>query len=86
MIVPYQAADRLNGSSPDSSAKKASVLSALSACDMLIFGQVTVSVSAEYLILEGTVPDLGDDEKAVTIAEALVGTGYVRNRLLCCRQ
>lgn len=71
--------------SPSDHAKRSAVLCALSACDMLVFDRVTVSIDNEVFMLEGIVPDFGDNERAVTIAEAVVGSGNVRNRLLCGR-
>ncbi len=45
--------------------------------------EITVSISGSYLILEGFVRLSGGDvERAIEIAEGVVGRGYVRGRLL----
>ncbi|MBY2986696.1 BON domain-containing protein [Rhizobium leguminosarum] len=62
-------------------ATRASVESALQAADFEA-GEITVSISGSYVILEGFVRRRGDVERAIEIAEGVVGRGYVRARLL----
>ncbi|MCH4544239.1 BON domain-containing protein [Rhizobium changzhiense] len=63
-------------------ATRASVESALHAAADFEAGGITVSVSGSYVILEGFVRRRGDVERAVEIAEGVVGRCYVRARLL----
>ncbi|MDF0695367.1 BON domain-containing protein [Rhizobium sp. MC63] len=63
-------------------ATRASVESALHATDDLDAGEITVSTLSSYVILEGFVRRHGDVERAVAIAESVVGRGYVHSRLL----
>ncbi|MBA5805165.1 BON domain-containing protein [Rhizobium changzhiense] len=63
-------------------ATRASVESALHAAADFEAGEITVSVSGSYVILEGFVRRRGDVERAVEIAEGVVGRCYVRARLL----
>ncbi|MBY5458135.1 BON domain-containing protein [Rhizobium leguminosarum] len=63
-------------------ATRASVESALHAAGDIEAGEITVSISGSYLILEGVVRRRSDVERAVEIAESVVGRGYVRSRLL----
>jgi osmotically-inducible protein OsmY len=63
-------------------ATRASVESALrSACD-IDADEIVVEMLGAYVILEGFVRQRGDVERAVEIAEDVVGTGYVRSRML----
>ncbi|MBB4479156.1 BON domain-containing protein [Rhizobium etli] len=63
-------------------ATRASVESALHAANDLDAGEITVSMLGSYVILEGFVRRHGDVERAVAIAESVVGQGYVHSRLL----
>lgn len=63
-------------------ATRASVESALHAAPDIEAGEITVSISGSYVILEGFVRRRGDVERAIEIAEGVVGRGYVRARLL----
>ncbi|MBB3916307.1 osmotically-inducible protein OsmY [Rhizobium pisi] len=63
-------------------ATRASVESALHAADNIEAGEVIVSMLGSYVILEGFVRRRGDVERAVEIAESIVGRGYVRSRML----
>ncbi|EJC69337.1 putative periplasmic or secreted lipoprotein [Rhizobium leguminosarum bv. viciae WSM1455] len=63
-------------------ATRASVESALHAAADIEAGEITVTISGSYVILEGFVRRRGDVERAVEIAEGVVGRGYVRARLL----
>lgn len=63
-------------------ATRASVESALHAADDLDAGEITVSMLGSHVILEGFVRRRGDVERAVAIAESVVGRGYVHGRLL----
>ena len=63
-------------------ATRASVESALHAAADFEAGEITVSISGSYVILEGFVHRRGDVEGAIEIAEGVVGRGYVRGRLL----
>ncbi|CAN7165953.1 BON domain-containing protein [Rhizobium leguminosarum] len=64
------------------SATRASVEGALHAAADIEAGELTVSISGSYIILEGFVRRRGDVERAVEIVEGVVGRGYVRSRLL----
>ncbi|MBY5519745.1 BON domain-containing protein [Rhizobium leguminosarum] len=64
------------------SATRASVESALHAAADIEAGEITVSISGSYVILEGFVRWRGDVERAIEIAESVVGRGYARGRLL----
>lgn len=63
-------------------ATRASVESALHAAADIEAGEITVSISGSYVILEGFVRRRGDVEQAIEIAESVVGRGYVHSRLL----
>ncbi|MBY3039438.1 BON domain-containing protein [Rhizobium laguerreae] len=63
-------------------ATRVSVESALHAAADVEAGEITVSISGSYVILEGFVRRRGDVERAIEIAEGVVGRGYVRGRLL----
>ncbi|MBY5338444.1 BON domain-containing protein [Rhizobium leguminosarum] len=63
-------------------ATRASVKSALHAAGDIDVAEITVSIAGSYVILEGFVGGRGDVERAVEIAEGVVGRGYVRGRLL----
>ncbi|WEA62560.1 MULTISPECIES: BON domain-containing protein [Rhizobium] len=63
-------------------ATRASVESALHATGDIEAGEITVSISGAYVVLEGFVHRRGDVERAVEIAENIVGRGYVHSRLL----
>jgi len=61
---------------------RASVESALSAADDIDSGEIVVSILGPYVVLEGFVRQKGHVERAVEIAEDVVGKGYVRSRML----
>ncbi|MDC9808440.1 BON domain-containing protein [Rhizobium binxianense] len=63
-------------------ATRASVESALHATGDIEADQIIVGMSGAYVVLEGFVRRRGDVERAVEIAESIVGRGYVRSRLL----
>ncbi|MBY5771281.1 hypothetical protein HFN63_14335 [Rhizobium leguminosarum] len=63
-------------------ATRASVESALHAAADIEAGEITVGITGSYTILEGFVRRRGDVERAIEIAEGVVGRGYVRGRLL----
>ncbi|MBB4235111.1 BON domain-containing protein [Rhizobium esperanzae] len=63
-------------------ATRASVESALHAAGDLDAGEIIVTTSGPYVILEGFVHRRSDVERAVGIAESIVGRAYVRSRLL----
>lgn len=63
-------------------ATRASVESALHAAGDLDAGEIIVGMLGPYVILEGFVRQRGDVERAIGIAESVVGRGYVRSRLL----
>lgn len=63
-------------------ATRASVESALHAADDLDAEEIAVSMLGSYVILDGFVRRRGDVERAVAIAESIVGRGYVHSRLL----
>ncbi|WP_163877773.1 BON domain-containing protein [Rhizobium laguerreae] len=66
----------------DHAATRASVESALQAAGDIEVAEITVSIAGSYVILEGFVRLGGDVERAIEIAESVVGRGYVRSRLL----
>ncbi len=61
---------------------RASVESALSAAHDVDFSEIIVSTLGPYVVLEGFVRQKGHVERAVEIAEDVVGRGYVQSRLL----
>lgn len=63
-------------------ATRASVESALHAAGDLEAGEIIVGMLGPYVILEGFVRQRGDVERAIEIAESVVGRGYVRSRML----
>ncbi|MBY3210126.1 BON domain-containing protein [Rhizobium laguerreae] len=63
-------------------ATRASVESALQAAGDIEVAEITVSIAGSHVILEGFVRLGGDVERAIEIAESVVGRGYVRSRLL----
>ncbi|MBC2802154.1 BON domain-containing protein [Rhizobium ruizarguesonis] len=63
-------------------ATRASVESALHAAGDIEVAEISVSMAGSYVILEGFVCRRGDVERAIEIAEGVVGRGYVRSRLL----
>ena len=63
-------------------ATRASVESALHAAGDIEAADIIVSISGAYVVLEGFVRRRGDVERAVEIAESIVGRGHVRGRLL----
>ncbi|OHV26988.1 MULTISPECIES: BON domain-containing protein [Rhizobium] len=63
-------------------ATRASVESALHAAADLDAEEITVGVLGSYVILDGFVRRRGDVERAVAVAESIVGRGYVHSRLL----
>jgi osmotically-inducible protein OsmY len=63
-------------------ATRASVEGALHAAGDLDAEEIIVTTSGSYVILEGFVRQRGDVERAIEIAESIVGRGYVRSRLL----
>ena len=66
----------------DTAAIRASVESALHAEAGLDAAEIIVSTVGPYVILEGFVRQWGDSERALAIAEAIVGNGYVHCRML----
>jgi osmotically-inducible protein OsmY len=66
----------------EDSSTRASVESALSAAHDLNAEEIVVVILGSYVILEGFVRRKGDAERAVEIAEDVVGKGYVRSRIL----
>jgi osmotically-inducible protein OsmY len=54
----------------------------LSAAHDLNAEEIVVVILGSYVILEGFVRRKGDAERAVEIAEDVVGKGYVRSRIL----
>ncbi|MBB2752650.1 UNVERIFIED_ORG: osmotically-inducible protein OsmY [Rhizobium aethiopicum] len=63
-------------------ATRASVESALHAAADLDAEEITVGVLDSHVILDGFVRRRGDVERAVAVAESIVGRGYVHSRLL----
>jgi osmotically-inducible protein OsmY len=63
-------------------ATRASVESALHAAGDIEAGEIIVGLSGSYVVLEGFVRRRGDVERAIEVAESIVGRGYVRSRLL----
>ena len=63
-------------------ATRASVESALHAASDIDAAEIIVTMLGPYVILEGFVRGKGDVERAIEIAENVVGHGYVRSRLL----
>ncbi|SEI13408.1 hypothetical protein SAMN05216228_102678 [Rhizobium tibeticum] len=61
---------------------RASVESALSAAYDVDSSEIVVSILGPYLVLEGFVRQKGHLERAVEIAEGVVGKDYVRSRML----
>ena len=82
MVLPFEPWKEGSVEGHGSSATKASVESALHAVRDLDADDITVTAHGPYVVLEGTVHRKGDDDRAVEIAEEVVGKGYVRNRLL----
>jgi osmotically-inducible protein OsmY len=66
----------------NAAAMRASVESALHAAADLDAAEITVSTIGPYVVLEGFVPRWSDSERALAIAEAIVGSGYVHCRIL----
>jgi osmotically-inducible protein OsmY len=58
------------------------VESALHAAGDIEAGEIIVGLSGSYVVLEGFVRRRGDVERAIEVAESIVGRGYVRSRLL----
>ena len=65
-----------------SAATRASVESALHAAADLEAREIIVGMLGPYIILEGFVRQRGDVERAIEIAESIVGRGFVRSRML----
>ena len=63
-------------------ATRASVESALHAAADLDAEEIIVDMLGSYVILDGFVRRRGDVERAIAIAESIVGQGYVHCRLL----
>ncbi len=63
-------------------ATRASVESALHAAGDLDAGEIMVSMLDSLVILEGFVRQNGDSERALAIAEDIVGKGHVHCRML----
>jgi osmotically-inducible protein OsmY len=84
MVLPFEPWNAQEGGAEGhgSSATKASVQSALHAAQDLNVDEITVTIAGPYVVLEGIVHQKGDDDRAVAIAEEVVGKGYVRSRLL----
>jgi osmotically-inducible protein OsmY len=66
----------------NTAAMRASVESALHAAADLDATEIIVSTIGPTVILEGFVSQWGDSERALAIAEDIVGSGYVHCRLL----
>jgi osmotically-inducible protein OsmY len=66
----------------NAAATRASVESALHAVADLDASEIIVSTLGSYVILEGFVRRQGDSERALAIAEDIVGSGYVHCRML----
>ncbi len=64
------------------SSTRASVESALNAAYDIDTKEIVVGILGSYVILEGFVRQKGDVDRAVEIAEDVVGKGYVRSRML----
>ncbi len=79
---PWKAHEGCSGEGHGSSATKASVESALHAAHDLNVDEITVTVLGSFVVLEGFVHRKGDDDRAVEIAEDVLGKGYVKSRLL----
>lgn len=84
MVLPFEPWNAREGCAEGhgNSATKASVESALHAAHDLNVDQVTVTIVGSYVVLEGIVQREGDDDRAVEIAEEVVGKGHVKSRLL----
>lgn len=63
-------------------ATRASVDSALHAAGDIDASDIVVTVQGSCIVLEGFVRKAGDAERAVEIAESIVGTGCVLGRML----
>lgn len=63
-------------------ATRASVESALHAAGDIQAGEIIVGILGSYVVLEGFVRQRNDVERAIEIAESVVGQGYVRSRML----
>lgn len=66
----------------NAAAMRASVESALHAAADLDAAEIIVSIIGPSVILEGFVGQWGDSERALAIAEDIIGSGYVHCRLL----
>lgn len=66
----------------NAAATRASVESALHAAADLDAAEIVVSTLGSYVILEGFVRRKGDSERALAIAEDIVGSGYVHCSML----
>lgn len=66
----------------NTAAIRASVESALHAEVDLDATEIIVSIVGPYIILEGFVRQWSDSERALAIAEDIVGSGYVHCRML----
>lgn len=66
----------------NAAATRVSVESALHAAVDLDAADIIVSILGPYVILEGFVRRWGDSERALTVAEEIVGRGYVHCRML----
>jgi osmotically-inducible protein OsmY len=65
------------------SSTKASVSAALAADASFVSEEIEVRVLGPVVVLEGYVAIRSDREKAVRVAEAIVGLGKVQDRMLC---
>ncbi|MBW9112101.1 hypothetical protein JNB88_00365 [Rhizobium cauense] len=61
---------------------RAAVESALRVASDVDTGEIVVSILGQYVILEGFIRQDGHVERAIEIAEDVVGKGYVRSRML----
>ena len=66
----------------NTAAMRTSVESALHAAADLDATEIIVSTIGPSIVLEGFVRQWGDSERALAIAEDIVGSGYVHCRLL----
>ncbi|OWW05301.1 hypothetical protein ATY81_05005 [Rhizobium sp. R72] len=70
------------GHGHDVASTRASVESALSAADDIDSSEIVVSILGPYVVLEGFVRHKGHIERAIAVAEDVVGKGHVCGRML----
>ncbi|AHG43992.1 hypothetical protein RLEG12_12485 [Rhizobium leguminosarum bv. trifolii CB782] len=81
-VPAFMVHENSGGEGHGDAATRASVEGALHADADLDAEEITVTTSGSYVVLEGFVHQRGDVERAIEIAESIVGRGYVRSRLL----